>query len=294
MVRSADAPPQQIAAADMPLLIGPAYDIGGVRYVPADIADHDEVGYAGIYGAAAPGATTANGESLAAGQVAGAHHTLPLPSYVEVTRLDTGRTILVRINDRGPAGNDRILALSPAAATQLGLPDGARAAVRVRRTNPNEAERLALRSGGMVPARLDTPESLLVILREQIARRTPPPLSPTLAPTPDVGTRSAVVVVPVPASTAAAVPADLTIPATAAAIAAPTAPARGRYLVQLGAFASAERADALARATGGRVERVGVLHAARIGPFVTEAQARAAIARAGRDGHPGGLIVRNR
>src|SRR3546814_10286294 len=97
-----------------------------------------------------------------------AHKTLPLPSYVEVTALDTGRTILVRVNDRGPMANDRLIDLSRGAAEQLGLADGV-TGVRVRRVNPPKAERLRLRAGKAVPDRLATPDSLLAILRRKLS-----------------------------------------------------------------------------------------------------------------------------
>src|SRR3546814_18737689 len=84
-----------------------------------------------------------------------AHKTLPLPSYVEVTALDTGRTVLVRVNDRGPMATDRLIDLSPAAADQLGLKDGV-TGVRVRRVHPPRAERLQLRAGKAVPDTLAT------------------------------------------------------------------------------------------------------------------------------------------
>src|SRR3546814_13875405 len=82
------------------------------------------------------------------------HKTLPLPSYVEVTALDTGRTILVRVNDRGPMVTDRLIGLSRGAAEQLGIADGV-TAVRVRRTNPPAAERRLLRAGEPVRERID-------------------------------------------------------------------------------------------------------------------------------------------
>src|SRR3546814_5946229 len=73
---------------------------GGVTYTPIDVADYDEVGYAGWYGDDLAGKPTANGEIFDPASISAAHKTLPLPSYVEVTALDTGRTILVRVNDR--------------------------------------------------------------------------------------------------------------------------------------------------------------------------------------------------
>jgi rare lipoprotein A len=70
-----------------------------------------------------------------------------MPSYVEITALDTGRTILVRINDRGPMTNDRLIDLSEGAARQLGIVDKGTTGVRVRRVNPPENEKSALRAG---------------------------------------------------------------------------------------------------------------------------------------------------
>src|SRR3546814_5799298 len=116
-------------------MIGDPYKIGGVTYTPIDVADYDEVGYAGRYGDDLAGKPTANGEDFDPAAISAAHKTLPLPSYVEVTALDTGRTILVRVNDRGPMANDRLIDLSPAAADQLGLKDGV-TGVRVRRVHP--------------------------------------------------------------------------------------------------------------------------------------------------------------
>ena len=78
----------------------------------------------------------------------GADQTLPLPSYVEVTALDTGRRIIVRVNDRGPfAGSSRIIDLSRGAAEQLGLRAVGKAAVRVRVVEPDEKDRERLRHG---------------------------------------------------------------------------------------------------------------------------------------------------
>src|SRR3546814_20086043 len=106
--------------------------VQGVTYTPVDISDYDEVGFAGVYSADLAGKPTANGEIFDPAAISAAHKTLPLPSYVEVTALDTGRTILVRVNDRGPMVNDRLIDLSPAAAAQLGLTDTT-TGVRVRR-----------------------------------------------------------------------------------------------------------------------------------------------------------------
>ena len=119
--------------ADYPVLIGDAYAIGGVTYTPADTLNYDAVGYAHA-------GTEGSG-------ISGAHHTLPIPCYVEVTALDSGKTILVRLDRRGPMTGKQLIELSPAAWAQLGIPGATDAPVRVRRVNPPEPERAALRTG---------------------------------------------------------------------------------------------------------------------------------------------------
>ncbi|RYD88224.1 MAG: septal ring lytic transglycosylase RlpA family protein, partial [Sphingomonadales bacterium] len=95
------APKPRGPAADTPVKIGKPYQVAGIWYYPSDDGGYDEVGLASWYGAQFHGGQTANGEVFDMDRVGAAHKTLPLPCYVEVTALDTGRTILVRINDRG-------------------------------------------------------------------------------------------------------------------------------------------------------------------------------------------------
>ena len=99
---------------------------------PRPAAGYDEVGYATWYGEELAGARTASGAPFRPSAITAAHRTLPLGSYVEVTALDTGRTILVLVNDRGPSQRDRLIDLSRGAATLLGTGGNSRAAVRVR------------------------------------------------------------------------------------------------------------------------------------------------------------------
>lgn len=132
--------------ADTPVRIGFAYTIRGATYVPAAAPAYDSLGYASWYGSES-GKRTANGEQFRPGWVTAAHTTLPLPTYVEVTALDTGRRIIVRVNDRGPFAQGRIIDLSRGAAEQLGIKAQGRAAVRVRRVEPSEKDRERLRKG---------------------------------------------------------------------------------------------------------------------------------------------------
>jgi rare lipoprotein A len=184
------------AMSDERTLLGAPYTIDGKTYTPEQVSSLDEVGYAAILPETADGRRTATGEVYVPGAISAAHRTLPLPSYVEVTSLDTGRTILVRVSDRGPLLGNRIIALSPAAARQIGLPvnDGT-AAVRVRKVNPTEQDKAQLRNGGQAAERIETPLGL----RMALIRRLPP------QPAPFTGTvrTLAVVATPAPAPTPA-------------------------------------------------------------------------------------------
>jgi rare lipoprotein A len=93
----------------------------GAASAPKD-ANPDEVGLATWYGSAFAGKKTASGERFDPTQMTAAHRHLPLGTWVEVRRPDTGRSIRVRINDRGPWGDSRkVIDLSRAAATELGI-----------------------------------------------------------------------------------------------------------------------------------------------------------------------------
>ncbi len=140
-------PDYRAPVSDNVVRIGKTYSAGGGTYTPRDDRDYDERGSASWYGHELRGRPTANGERFDPDAISAAHRTLPLPSYVEVTALETGRTILVRINDRGPFHSNRIIDLSLGAARLLGLSGGGARPVRVRRVDPSEDDKLALRRG---------------------------------------------------------------------------------------------------------------------------------------------------
>jgi rare lipoprotein A len=112
------------------------YQVQGVWYRPAFQPDYDEVGLATWYGPESPNHRTADGEPFAVDVASAAHKTLPLPCLVEVTDLETGRRIRVRVNDRGPFVAGRIIDLSPRAARDLGIVGRGSARVRVRYLGP--------------------------------------------------------------------------------------------------------------------------------------------------------------
>lgn len=299
---SASPTPSAVAGvADVPVKVGDPYSVGGVTYTPADIPDYDDVGYASWYGEELAGRPTANGETFDPAGISAAHKTLPLPSYVEVTALDTGRTILVRVNDRGPMAGDRLVDLSRGAAEQLGLTDGV-SAVRVRRTNPPAAERAQLRAGKPVPERIATPESLLAILRSK-AKALPVPKGAVTAATPIVAQPAA----PIASGTAkpgddrfvvegpgtpTAKPAPAAKPAASAA--KPAAALAGKYVVQVGAFSAEGRANAAAKSVDGHVTKAGTLWRVRVGPFASDAEARGALGKIKAKGFRDAVVQRDR
>ncbi|MCL2017415.1 MAG: septal ring lytic transglycosylase RlpA family protein [Alphaproteobacteria bacterium] len=101
--------------------LGSPYQLEGVQYVPAEDLFYNQTGIAGIIPNEMNGVQTINGETFNADQLLGTSKTLPLPSIVRVTNLDNGRSAVLRVNNRGPFVNSRIMDVSPAAARQLGM-----------------------------------------------------------------------------------------------------------------------------------------------------------------------------
>lgn len=281
--------PKSGPAADYPVVVGSSYVIDGTTFTPVDTMNYDAVGRAVI--APEGGAT-----------ISGAHHTLPLPSYVEVTALETGKTILVRIERRGPMAGKQLIELSPGSAAQLGVTGAGNTSVRVRRVNPVEADRALLRTGQAAPARMDTPKSLLTVLQRKLdsqegVARPPAIVEPEAAP--EVPASEAKLPKPAvkkpeakkPKPTPAATPSPAATPKPA-----PTpkpAVAQGRYSVQVGAYSSKANADAAAKKSGGKAVQSGKFWAVRIGPMANQDDAQAALAKAKSAGYSDARIQRS-
>lgn len=274
-------------AGDYPMILGEPFTVGGVTYTPADTLNYDSVGYAHVDG----------GEG-----VSGSHRTLPLPSYVEVTSLDTGRTILVRMTERGPMTGSDLVTLSPGAWAQLGMPAGSRLPVRVRRVNPPEPERALLRAGTNAPARMDTPQGLLTALKRKLGVPIATPAPVAAAPAAKVEPKGSAKAAPVakaiakpapappkPDATAKVEPKTVEKPAPAPAP-APAAEASGLY-VQAGAYSSKARADAVAKAIGGSASSAGRVWRVRVGPHKDRGQADAALAKVRAAGYADARVV---
>ncbi len=157
--------------------VGKPYQVEGVWYYPSEDYSYREEGIASWYGPDFHGKRTANGERYDMNAMTAAHPTLPLPSIVNVTNLENGRSVKLRINDRGPFKSKRIIDISRQGAQLLGFKDQGTAKVRVEidrdesmtlknqllAANPgempkiNSAPRLAIASSALAPPAGTTP-----------------------------------------------------------------------------------------------------------------------------------------
>ena len=110
-----------LLAAAPKYYIGNAYKVDDVQYIPVEDLTYNQTGVAGIIPTELNGTKTSNGEVFDVNQMVATSKTLPLPTIARVTNLDNGLSVVVRVNNRGPFVNTRLMDLSPAAAQQIGL-----------------------------------------------------------------------------------------------------------------------------------------------------------------------------
>src|SRR5690606_5559131 len=148
------------------------YTVLGKTYYPIqDARNYQAVGTASWYGTKFHGQATANGEAYDLYGMTAAHKTLPLPSYVRVTNLDNGVSVVVRVNDRGPFYSDRIIDLSFAAAKKLGYAEKGTARGKVEGLDP-----VRWRAGrGQQPPMMLTQPQAAAAPRAAVEQYTPPP-----------------------------------------------------------------------------------------------------------------------
>jgi len=217
--------------------VGKPYQVAGVWYYPSVDYHYDATGIASWYGPDFHGKYTANGEVFDMNEVTAAHKTLPLPSIVRVTNLENGRSLLVRVNDRGPFVNGRIVDVSRRAAQLLGFEAAGTAKVRVS-VVADQSRQLAL-SLPRDPSEKQQQPTVAAAPRAPVeAEALPPPGAGTPAPPPQ------------PAA-APAPPARQVALANGNALAAPApvvtqqAPGPTNMYVQAGAFSQLENANRL-------------------------------------------------
>ena len=281
------------SATDEIVEIGVPYTVDGITYTPADNPTYDDVGYASIYSAEPTDQVSSIEENLNRSGVTAAHRTLPLPSYVEVTDINTGRTILVRVNRRGPIEKDKIIQLSEGAFQQLGLTAKDAIGVRVRRVNPPEQERTVLRQGGKAGERIETPDSLLKVLRSKLVKISPAAdLTSSNSGTTKPAENRHKLSIEAPKQTTVDKAKTNTLKIVKKT---EQKSVSGSYIVQIGAFSSRERADALAKKLNATVVSNAALgpFRVRLGPFGTRSEAEKELKVAKSNGYPLAQIYRN-
>jgi len=290
---------------------GSAYQVDGVWYQPREDPTYDRVGKASWYGELFHGRRTANGEIYDMDRLSAASPTLPMPVYARVTNLENQRSIIVRVNDRGPYANDRIIDLSRRSAELLGFRDKGTAPVRVQYlaraplNGDDSYERRYLASQGwaQVASRGGPREPASV---GSVALNMRPPHKPAY---PQTVASVAVQPAPVDAVPAPGVVPQLRWQASARSSAAPS-PLRqgtagrngaGGFLIQAGSFRSEDNAERARSSLSGiapvEVAPIGAgsetIFRVRVGPFADELAANAALARVTEAGYRGAKIVAN-
>lgn len=256
-------------------MIGEPYQLGGRWYYPREDFALEATGLAAVLPDRTAGRRTANGETHDPSALVAAHRTLQIPAILRVTNLETGRTLSVRVNDRGPADAGRELALSRRAAELLGIPPGGAAQVRVA-VDQDASRALA----GAAPRPPEAPPALQIATAPRARldgeSLAPPPGARGAAP---AAMPAAAAAPAVPAATAAALP-----PARLPERVEQAAPRPGRLMLEAGRFSAEAPARQQAARVGARAEPAGTGRTrqwrVRQGPFATVAEADAALARA--------------
>ena len=167
--------------------IGQPYQIQGVWYYPAENYEFDETGIASWYGVQFHGRRTANGEIYDMNALTAAHRTLPMPSFVRVTNLENGRSLILKVNDRGPFARGRIIDISRRGAQLLGFHSVGTARVRVQiMADKSRALAVRMRSSKQLAA-AGTPITVDRLPKPKVKTETlaPPPgaaVAPPVAP----------------------------------------------------------------------------------------------------------------
>ena len=269
--------------------VGKPYQINGVWYYPSEDYSYDETGIASWYGPDFHGKYTANGDIFDQNGISAAHRTLPMPSVVRVTNLENGRSIEVKINDRGPFAHGRILDLSKHAAEMLGMDLQGTARVRVQ-IMADESRQLALQLKGSDTAPIEAAPRVAVQ-----AESLPPPKGKT-EEAPRKG--HAAKPLPPPAPVVAAVPVDED-QVLANQTVQQVAPHSTQIYIQAGAFQrfdNANRVNAALMGVGSStISQVqtakGAMFRVRLGPLASVADADALLERVIASGYPDARVV---
>lgn len=141
--------------------VGSAYKVEDVQYIPVEDLTYNQTGIAGIIPAELNGTKTSNGEVFDMNQMVATSKTLPLPTIARVTNLDNGQSVVVRVNNRGPFVNTRIMDLSPAAAQKIGMNGQTKVQVQVM-ANESTAVKNATLGNSVQTAPVQTTETTVI------------------------------------------------------------------------------------------------------------------------------------
>lgn len=165
------------------------YTVFGKTYVPiTDNRPYKVLGHGSWYGKKFHGNKTSSGEVYDMFKMTAAHPTLPLPCYARVTNVNTGKQVIVRVNDRGPFHSDRIIDLSYTAALKLGYLNQGSTLLEVEHLLPDEIERINLaRTQNPAPVPQSTPQPVVASQEPATQQQTKPAVVPAVASTGTAG-----------------------------------------------------------------------------------------------------------
>ncbi|MCA3279655.1 MAG: sporulation and cell division repeat protein [Roseomonas sp.] len=267
-------------------VVGNPYRLGGIWSYPQEDYALSETGLAEVMAAPISGGQTANGEVHSAQGLTAAHRTLQLPAIIRVTNLENGRSILLRVNDRGPERPGRILGVSPRAGALLGMAPGR--ATQIALALDGEKSRAAAEG---LPGQAPAPIAIAAAPRAAVAREELAPLPgtreaprrevlalPTAAPMPEVAPVTRAVIIALPETVTQG------------------SPQPGRLFVDAGQFSQRDiAARVAARLPGARVIQQGSGRNASfrvaLGPFADVAGADLALERTLSSGVSGARII---
>ena len=259
--------------------VGNPYKVAGVWYYPKEEAGYDETGIASWYGKKFHGKYTANGEVYNMNALTAAHKTLPMPVKVRVTNLENGRSLVLRVNDRGPFVHGRIIDVSRRGAELLGFREQGIARVRVQLIEP----------AGKKPRETFVAKRPVTRAEERVIAAAPKP-SVTSQPLPTGAASVAPAAQPVKVSEVA-LPSEVELRPV---------PATTQLFVQAGAFRNPENAQRLSANLAPYTPSVGVSEAivngqqfyrVRVGPLATVEAADLALEQVMQAGHTGARII---
>ena len=162
-----------LMAAAPKYYIGSSYKIEDVQYIPAEDLTYNQTGIAGIVPVELNGSKTSDGETFDSNQFVATSKTLPLPTIAKVTNLDNGSSVIVRVNNRGPFVNTRIMDLSAAAARQIGMTGTAKVQIQVLPTESTTVKNATLGETVQVATNQTQPTVIQETVVEQQVQAAP-------------------------------------------------------------------------------------------------------------------------